>query len=124
MSGAIAAHRRSTTVPAGGVPPRGGARTRPRLAARARASGAGELAHERAGELARALGYVRGGVLPALERGRARVPGAERVQSTPCACGPNAVEELEQAKPADLVGGVVEQAQERDEVLDVGGVEE
>ena len=56
--------------------------------------------------------------------GVAAAPGAaQRVQDPPGARRADPVEQLQHAKPGQLVGRVVHQAQQREQVLDVGGVE-
>ena len=77
----------------------------------------------RGGVLARALGNMDGGLRPAAQLGRAAARRAQRVEDAPRARRADAVEQLEQAEPAHLIGRVVGQAQQRDEVLDVGRVE-
>ena len=87
----------------------------------ARGVGAGALRHLLARGppvLAALRGARRGARRPV--RG---VLAAQRLQDPPRACRADAVQQLQHAKPGELVGRVVHQPQQREQVLDVRGIE-
>ena len=85
---------------------------------------AGERIDHRNGVLKRALGNVRGGLRPAVQLGWASAGRPERVEDTAGTDRTDTIEELKQAKPAHLIGRVIGQSQESNEILDVGRARE
>src|SRR5580698_7858271 len=83
-------------------------------------AGRDQRPQDRVGVLARPLGDLSGRLPPLLQARDAAVAVAKRVEDPPGASRPDTLEQLQQAKPAQLIGGVVGEAQERDEVLYVG----
>ena len=93
-------------------------------AGRRRVGGGAQRGHDRVGRPAR-LAWERGlRPGPAFEHvEQAAGVGLERLEHAPGRRRPDALEQLQPAKPGEAVGGVVGQAQEGQEVLDVRGLE-
>ena len=72
----------------------------------------------------RALGELQARLRPAIERRRSAARRSQGLERSARAHRAHAVQELQQPEPAQLVGRVVAQAKQRDQILHVGSVEE
>src|ERR1017187_3842288 len=73
--------------------------------------------------LARALGNLGDGLRPAVQLDCASAGQPQGIEDTPCSDRTDTIEELQQAKPADLVCRVIGESHQRYQVLDVGCVQ-